>query len=211
VLSVVRAGFPGSLVEEYLIFESCARIPGESHITTDFLPLNIPTRSPTASVVLRAVRAWCPDFLPFNTHQVPPPPASCSALFLAGAMVLSWRNTGNCIFESDSGYIVTDFLSFNIPTRSPTARIILGAEVLPPPRTWQEARARHSPPVTGTVMNICLYIGRIHSLALLLPAYQESPSYLVNLGFRLPRLQLVDRRRFKRPKVRAYVIIQISI
>ncbi|KAJ7862140.1 hypothetical protein B0H14DRAFT_3444908 [Mycena olivaceomarginata] len=148
VLSVVRAGFPGSLVEEYLIFESCARIPGESHITTDFLPLNIPTKSPTASVVLRASYI-ATDFLPFNTHQVPPPPASCSALFLAGAMVLSWRNTGNCIFESDSGYIVTDFLSFNILTRSPTARIILGAEVLPPPRTWQEARARHSPPVTG--------------------------------------------------------------
>ncbi|KAJ7872661.1 hypothetical protein B0H14DRAFT_3438796 [Mycena olivaceomarginata] len=117
VLSVVRAGFPGSLVEEYLIFESCARIPGPP---------------PLASC-----------------SAVPPPPASCSALFLAGAMVLSWRNTGNCIFESDSGYIVTDFLSFNIPTRSPTARIILGAEVLPPPRTWQEARARHSPPVTG--------------------------------------------------------------
>ncbi|KAJ7803571.1 hypothetical protein B0H14DRAFT_3487199 [Mycena olivaceomarginata] len=106
VLSVVRAGFPGSLVEEYLIFESCARIPG------------------------------------------PPPLASCSGPFVPGALVLSWRSppTASVVLSAVPGWchgpLVEEY-------RSPTARIILGAEVLPPPRTWQEARARHSPPVTG--------------------------------------------------------------
>ncbi|KAJ7681705.1 hypothetical protein B0H14DRAFT_2655139 [Mycena olivaceomarginata] len=101
VLSVVRAGCPGSLVEEYLIFESCARIPGP----------------PTASVVLRAVRAWCPgslmeEYLIFEScARIPGPPTASVVL----SAVPGWCH-GPLVEEYRPGLSIAEPLNITVCT-----------------------------------------------------------------------------------------------